>query len=182
MALESELEPEIAIRRARSGDERALSIVGQATFLETFAGILDGQDIVAHCLVAHASERYRVWLDDTKYALWIAEHAPAAAPVGYAVFSPPDLPVRDPSPFDVELKRIYVLSKFHGAGIGKRLLSAVRDHARQAGARRLLLGVYADNRNAIAFYQRSGFMSIGTRQFLVGTHTYSDTVMAHPLD
>ncbi|MFD1041416.1 hypothetical protein [Pseudoxanthomonas kaohsiungensis] len=50
---------EVSIRRASPGDEAALSLVGQATFLETFAGVLDGAAIVGHCAGAHGAARYR---------------------------------------------------------------------------------------------------------------------------
>jgi hypothetical protein len=45
---------EIGIRAAARGDEDALSAVGKASFLEAFAGILDGGDIIAHCERQHA--------------------------------------------------------------------------------------------------------------------------------
>ena len=47
------------LRQCASGDEAALALVGQATFLETFAGILGGEDIVAHCANAHTAHLYR---------------------------------------------------------------------------------------------------------------------------
>jgi len=43
------LNHEIALRRCVPGDEEALALVGAATFLETFAGLLAGPDILAHC-------------------------------------------------------------------------------------------------------------------------------------
>ena len=60
---------ETAIRRASSADDAALAVVGQATFLETFAGVLDGAAIVAHCREAHSAARYRQWLEQD-VALW----------------------------------------------------------------------------------------------------------------
>lgn len=40
--MEKSMQVDVSIRRARAGDEEALALVGQATFLETFAGVLDG--------------------------------------------------------------------------------------------------------------------------------------------
>lgn len=127
-------------RRCAPGDEAALALVGQATFLETFAGVLDGEDIVAHCAQAHAAGLYRTWLSDPGYALWLVEALPGNAPVGYMVVAPPQLPLPDTSG-DLELKRIYLLGRFHGGGIGKRLVSTAIAHCAAAGAGRLLLGV-----------------------------------------
>ena len=49
----------ITIRPCGKGDEQALALVGQATFLEAFAGILDGADVIAHCQRQHHVELYR---------------------------------------------------------------------------------------------------------------------------
>ena len=77
---------------------------------------------------------------------------------------------------DVELKRIYTLSRFHGSGLGAELLDAVVQRA--AGFARLLLGVYAQNHRALAFYHKHGFRTVGTRQFDVGGNLYDDEVLA----
>jgi ribosomal protein S18 acetylase RimI-like enzyme len=79
----------------------------------------------------------------------------------------------------VELKKIYVLSRFHGSGIALQLLNAAVKHA--AGLNRLLLGVKADNHRAIAFYHKQGFDEIGTRRFDVGGTLYDDIVLARDL-
>lgn len=168
--------PRIAIRRAQPGDEHGLALVGAATFLETFAGILDGAALVGHCGRAHAPEQYAAWLQDARCALWLAEAAPGDAPVGYAVVAPADLPSADTR--DLELKRIYLLGRYHGGGTGRRLLQACIAHATTAGAARLLLGVYAGNHAAQAFYRRQGFTHVADRTFHVGGKGYDDHVMA----
>ena len=168
--------PSTRIRPCTPGDEAALALVGQATFLDTFAGVLTGPDIVAHCARAHALEVYREWLADSRYALWLVEGQPGDAPVGYMVVSPPQLPVPD-TDGDLELKRIYLLGRFQGTGVGRRLLDLAVAQARIHGAERLLLGVYAHNDAAIGFYERSGFTKIGTRTFTVGSTVCDDYIM-----
>lgn len=175
MTIETHLRPCIA------GDEAALALVGQATFLETFAGILGGEDIVAHCARAHATGLYRAWIDDPGCASWLVEADPGHAPVGYMVVAPPQLPLPDTAS-DLELKRIYLLGRFQGGGLGKRLVSAAIAHAAASGARRLLLGVYAHNAAAIGFYRRLGFNKLGTRKFNVGGKDYDDSIMGLPLN
>ncbi|MFC0132620.1 GNAT family N-acetyltransferase [Massilia eurypsychrophila] len=168
---------EISIRRAREGDEEALALVGQATFLETFAGVLDGAAIVGHCQKAHSASQYCNWLADSEVAIWLAEIAPGNAPVGYLVIAPPDLPMVDIGQ-DLELKRIYLLSRYHGGGTGKQLLAQAIDHAQSQRAARLVLGVYSGNTAAIAFYRRQGFANLAERKFNVGGKDYDDHVMS----
>ncbi|MDR0182025.1 GNAT family N-acetyltransferase [Lysobacter arvi] len=168
---------EVVIRRAQSGDESALSLVGQATFLETFSGVLDGGAILEHCRKAHSPSYYVQWLDDSHSAVWLASAVPGEAPVGYVVVTKPDLPGADPAR-DLELKRIYLLGRYQGGGLGKRLLGHAVEHAKQVGAARLLLGVYAQNHSAIAFYTKQGFTHFADRQFVVGGTAYDDHVMS----
>lgn len=170
----------VAIRRADAGDAAALSLVGRATFLETFAGVLDGDGVLEHCEVPHSTATYARWLGDGESRLWLAEAA-LGAPVGYAVLSAPDLPAPDPGAGDVELKRIYLLSRFHGGGLGGRLLELAVDEARAMQRMRMLLGVYARNTRAISFYRGRGFAQVGVRRFRVGRREYDDAVMARPL-
>jgi len=171
-------EPRFEIRTCTTEDDAALSLLGQATFLEAFAGTLNGPDILAHCAGAHAASVYRAWLADERYRIWIALAQPGLAPVGFAVLAPSDLPVPDSAPDEVEVKRIYLLNRFQGSGLGRRLMTLAIDHARALGARRLLLGVYSENPAAIAFYRRLGFETIGHRPFTVGATVCDDYVMS----
>lgn len=166
------------LRQASVEDAAALSLVGAATFLEAFAGVLFGTDILAHCQVQHAAERYAAWLADARYRLCLAELL--GAPVGFVVLSPPDLPLPLLAD-DIELKRIYLLHRFQGTGLGRRLMEWSITEARNMGKRRLLLGVKADNRVAIHFYERHGFTRVGERKFLVGSMWCDDYLMARPL-
>lgn len=169
--------PAIFLRQAHPGDEAALSLVGQASFLEAFASVLDGNDIVQHCHNQHAAEKYHAWLTDGYSVTWLAETA-TKAPVGYLVLTRPDLPLPEIGPTDLEVKRVYLLHRFQGGGIGGRLMNAARAHAETTGCRRLLLGVYARNDAAIGFYRRLGYSDVGTRSFKVGSNLYHDLILA----
>ena len=41
----------------------------------------------------------------------------------------------------------------------------------------MLLGVYAENRDALAFYARCGFAQLGRRTFRVGRTDYQDVIL-----
>lgn len=170
---------EIVIRRCGPDDAAALSLVGQATFLDTFAGVLPGADILAHCRERHAERAYGGWLATPGWALWLAE-AEGGAPVGYVVLGPPDLPI-DTAAGDGEVKRIYVLRRFQRDGLGARLLEEVVRQARADRLSRLLLGVKADNLQAVTFYLKCGFAQAGSRKFQVGANWYDDLILARPL-
>ncbi|HEX4050939.1 MAG TPA: GNAT family N-acetyltransferase [Steroidobacteraceae bacterium] len=173
--------PACLIRTGSPGDEAALALLGQASFLEAFAGTLRGADILEHCAHKHAREVYRHWLADAHYDIWIAEARQGGAQVGYLVMCPPtpaELPLADLDERDAEIKRIYLLHRFQGLGLGAALLRSARERATQRAARRLVLGVYAGNAAAIAFYQAQGFCTVGRRSFRVGESDCEDLILA----
>ena len=166
----------LTLREATTSDADRLALVGRATFLESYAHVLTGDDILLHSRHQHTPELYTDWLASPDAACCLAE-TPTGAPVGYAVLCPPDLPVAL-EPGDLELKRIYMLHRFQGQGTGGALLRWAMAEASRRGAPRLLLGVYGQNHAAISFYRRHGLEVIGTRQFLVGTTLHDDLVLA----
>jgi ribosomal protein S18 acetylase RimI-like enzyme len=164
------------IRPAEAGDADALALVGAATFLDTYAGAIDGAGLIAHCAEHHSAAAYRRLLE-AGAKVWLVEMAPGGSPIGYALACAPELEQAQPG--DWELKRIYVLSRFHGTGISAALLNGVTTAAQ--GHRRLLLGVKNDNHRALRFYRKHGFAEAGTRTFQVGAQRYDDFVLARAL-
>ncbi|MEO0607090.1 MAG: GNAT family N-acetyltransferase [Pseudomonadota bacterium] len=168
----------IQIRPAIPGDEIALSVVGSATFLESYSETIPGADLISHCRDQHAPEIYKAYItsNDPKCGCWVAESTATKAPIGYAMTSAVEAPTQG-RPSDIELKRIYVFSKYHGTGTGRDLMTAALKHAREIGAERMLLGTYDQNHRAVAFYQRAGFEKVGERRFPVGNQIFNDIVM-----
>ena len=194
---EPTIEP-VRLRRAAVDDAPALALVGAATFLEAFTWMLPGTDIIAHCAKNHTAEAYRTSLAKPDTRITLAETVASGAPVGYAMLAAPDLPSFDLRPGDIELKRIYLLSRFRShrtapvlntAGepipdisAGQALMNAAIADAESMGCHRLLLGTNADNQRAISFYRRNNFADAGTRSFQVGSQCCCDLIMARPLD
>lgn len=169
------------LRRAGAEDAEALALVGAGTFLESFAAVLPGPDLLLHCQREHSAARYRELLASPTARAWLVELRPGGAPVGYTLLDRARLPLDDLGPTDFEIKRVYVFGQFQGGGLGRRLVERSREDALALGATRLLLGVYAKNDAAIGFYERVGFTTCGHRRFTVGTLTCDDLIMGMPL-
>ncbi len=105
------------------GDEQTLSLVGAATFLETYAHMIPGEDLVSHCASQHSPAAYAAWLRDPNATIWIAE-TEAKAPIGYLLLTKATLPLDAPQPEDLEVQRIYVLSRFQRTGMGYALMKS----------------------------------------------------------
>lgn len=168
------------IRQASLKDAEMLSHIGVATFVESYTNDIEGAAMMAHCTNEHSRAAYENYLRQEETACWIAVHSQTGAPVGYALNCKPDLPI-DLKPNDIELKRIYVLSKYHGSGTAQTLLTHATAYAKAKHSARLLLGTYEENHRAMAFYIKYGFKTIGTRQFNVGGKIYDDIILAKPL-
>lgn len=168
------------LRRAGPADAARLSLLGGATFLESFAHDHPGDAIVAHVDAYHSREFYGQLLAAPDTAAWILE-TELRAPVGYALLTSPGLNAPTDAG-DLELKRIYLLGRWQSGGWGARLLQAVEQEARARGAKQLLLCVYSANPAAQRFYARHGFSDTGHRQdFLVGDVSFEDFIWAKPL-
>ena len=166
----------LRVRAAVPSDAARLSLLGRATFLESYAHLLPIEDILAHAETQHGPDRYAAWLADPACHAWLAE-APGGAPVGYLIATPPDLPLHDLGPRDMEIRRIYVLHRYQGLGLGRWLMDEALSVAKVNGCRRVLLGVYSLNVRALTFYAQLGFTQAGTRQFRVGSHEYHDHIL-----
>lgn len=168
------------LRQCTPSDAAMLSLVAGASVLEAFAGILTGKDLLQHCQRNNSPEAFAKYLAQPTTRCVLAEAEPGDAPVGYIVCCEPDLPI-DVLPTDYELRRIYLLHRFQGLGIGRALMNAAVHTSKELGRNRLLLGVYGKNHDAIRFYEKAGFVHIGERFFTVGETTHHDAVMARTL-
>ena len=186
----------VTLRPATLADAPALALIGAATFLEAFTWMLPGQDILAHAAKNHNADAYRDYLARPDTRITLALTGPPVgfggepeAPVGYAMLTAPELPTMEILPTDIELKRIYLFSRFRSAPVagqpGIRAAQALMDasiaDARALGRTRLLLGTHASNLRAIGFYRRNGFVEAGKRTFQVGSQVCDDLIFGRPI-
>lgn len=167
-------------RAAKPGDEQALSLLGQATFLSTFAFDHPGGPLIQFLQDLHSVSFYAEKLANPDIDIIIGE-TPLGAPVAYAMLCPPEHPDLQQDG-DWELKRIYLLPGWQGGGNGAALMQKALDVAQKRQAARLLLAVYEVNERAIAFYERQGFTPIGETVFMVADVPFRDRVFARLLD
>jgi GNAT superfamily N-acetyltransferase len=97
-------------------------------------------------------------------------------PAGYCKLGPPSLPFEVTGPTQ-ELRQLYVLKPWHGAGIAAALMDWALDQARLRGAEQMFLSVFTDNHRARRFYARYGFEEVGTYHFMVGSHADDDIIL-----
>ncbi len=99
-------------------------------------------------------------------------------PVGYArLFEGTEVPGTLAGTRAIEIARIYAERNVIGKGIGRTLMQACIDLARQKGMEWIWLGVWEHNHRAIAFYEKMGFAIFDRHIFLLGQDVQYDWCM-----
>jgi ribosomal protein S18 acetylase RimI-like enzyme len=164
---------EFRYRDALAADAALMARLGPRTFTETFGHLYSPENLAAF-LTNHTEANWLEELEDPGLAVRIAEQDGAA--IGFAKVGPPSLPFEVEGP-TAELRQLYVLQPWHGAGVAQALMAWVLDEARRRGAAQLFLSVFIDNHRAQRFYARYGFEPVGRYAFMVGTHADEDIIM-----
>lgn len=179
----------ITVRLATPADAPGLSVLGAATFRETFADANTAEDMARYLADAFTPERQAAEIADPAAVVLLAEHeeaerAPGDTPtlVGYAHLAGGAPPAAVTGPAPLELKRLYVARAWHGRGVAQALMDAALAAARARGARALWLGVWERNPRAVAFYAKYGFRRVGAHTFVLGDDAQTDWLLARPLE
>jgi diamine N-acetyltransferase len=164
---------DITYRDATAEDAALMSRLGPETFTETFGHLYTPENLAAF-LRNHSVENWTTELTDPRFSVRIAEQDGEA--VGFAKVGPPSLPFEVTGP-TAELRQLYVLGPWQGAGVAQVLMDWVFEASRRRGAGQVYLSVFVDNIRAQRFYARYGFEAVGTYAFMVGTHEDEDIIM-----
>ena len=163
----------ITTRDATPADAATLATLGASSFTETFGHLYAPADL-ALFLEKHTPAAWSAELADPAFAVRVVERDGAL--IAYAKLGPPQLPFT-PTTGAIELRQLYVLAPWHGAGVAAAVMDWVVETARARHAGELYLSVFTDNHRARRFYARYGFEPVGTYAFMVGTHADEDIVM-----
>jgi HAD superfamily hydrolase (TIGR01490 family) len=133
-----------------------------------------------------SAERFAQYVTDPDRRVLLAEPAGGGESLGYTM-----LVLGEPADADAraavvarptaELSKCYVHPDRHGSGVATALMAASLDAAREAGVAGVWLGVNQLNARARRFYERSGFVIVGTKHFHVGSRIEDDYVLERPL-
>lgn len=174
----------VTVRQAGPADAAALARVAAETFALACPPGTDPASIDEFIAQHLSQERFGGYLADPERDIRLAFDDDEPAGYTMLVFGEPydadvaAVIVHRPT---VELSKVYVLGRHHGAGVAAALMAATLDAARARGAAGVWLGVNQHNARAARFYEKSGFAVVGTKTFLVGQELHDDFVMEQPL-
>lgn len=167
------------IRPATVADAEALATLARQTFYDTFASTNDAADMALYLAKAYGIDQQTREIEDRDITTLLVEQDGAL--IGYAQVRAGHVPDCVTAPAPVELWRFYIDSAWHGRGVARPLMDAVRTEAIRRGGRTLWLGVWEKNDRARAFYAKCGFRDAGSHIFLFGTDPQTDLVMVTAL-
>lgn len=169
----------LAYRDAVLGDAAALDALFRRQFVDSYSHRYGPADIAA--FFAHRTvQQWRETLSDPGYRVHVATAADRL--VGYVKLGPMSLPFDTGGRSALELHQLYVLSPWHGAGVGARLTRWAATQAQALGAQDLYLAVFPFQTQARRFYARMGFEELETFPFTLGAVVDDDLICRLPLD
>lgn len=165
----------ITTRRATATDTEALQRIGRQTFFETFAEANSEENMQTYLEQNFSTEKVSAELSNPDSAFYFAVLNNEV--IGYLKvnYGPAQTELHDAQALEIE--RIYVLKQYHGLKVGQELYEIAVQIARAADARYIWLGVWEENKRAIAFYEKNGFVIFGEHQFKLGDEIQTDYMM-----
>lgn len=163
----------VSTRAASPEDAELIDHIFRKSFCDTFAHLYRPEDLAAF-LARFTHDGWLSELSDSAFAFRIAEAD--GEPVGFAKLGPPELPVKANGP-SIELRQLYLLHEWRGAGAARALMDWALEEGRARGAREMYLTVWTENWRARRFYDRYGFEEAGPYRFMVGEQADEDIIM-----
>ncbi len=152
----------------------ALRTFSERLFIQTYAPLNTPENMKLYCAEAFSEENFAKEFHQENIRYWLAMYEDVLA--GYT-----KLILDSPSPggslSGVEMARFYIDTPFQGQGLARQLMHHCHKWMQQEGFQEVWLGVWPQNPRAVRFYQKEGFVKIGTADFMLGQDRQTDDLM-----
>jgi len=166
---------EILVKKAGLNDLNNLAVLKQQVWISTYAteGIIE--EFSKYVLSEYSVENIKKSITDkTKLTLIAVDNKSVIGCV--EILLTPTKPINTIEP-SIEISNFYILEKFQGGGIGKKLLTACLKEIKQLSFNKVWLTVYYKNQNAIEFYLKQHFSQIGETEFILENNKHKNYIM-----
>jgi len=160
-------------------DLRELQKISVETFTETFKDQNSLEHLNAYLERAYNLDQLEQELANRSSQFFFVYYTQEVA--GYLKVNTDEAQSEAMGADSLEVERIYVKKKFQKHGLGKQLLNKALEIALEQKKKKIWLGVWEENVNAIAFYQKKGFVQSGTHSFYMGDDEQVDLIMSQTL-
>ncbi|WP_047986387.1 GNAT family N-acetyltransferase [Ornithinibacillus californiensis] len=165
----------VEIRKCKLDDLHILREISIKTFKDTFKDQNSPDNMRAYLENAFNVKQLETELSNTSSEFYFIYSSDELA--GYLKINMSDAQSEDMGEEALEIERIYIRKQFQKHGFGKYLLNKAIEIAIKHGKKEVWLGVWEKNQNAIAFYEKIGFVQTGSHSFYMGTEEQVDLIM-----
>jgi diamine N-acetyltransferase len=166
---------EIVINKIGIEQIDQLQQISRQTFSETFAESNSAENMAKYIEEAYSYEKLSAELNDPNSIFYFAMIGQDV--IGYLKLNmgASQTEVKDNDALEIE--RIYVLREFHGKRVGQFLFDKAIQIAKEQNAEFVWLGVWEENKKAIQFYTKNGFVEFDQHVFVLGDEAQTDIMM-----
>lgn len=163
------------IRRAETSDSETMAEIHRRSWLAAYSELIP-MEAIAKVNAGRSSLWERLLHESPPRASYYLAELDGM-PTGMIVFGNP----REESPeHTAEIHSLYLLPEYQHRGIGSALIGFAVNELRRQGYSSVYLWVLAENRNAIACYEKNGFHPDGSREAVIGK-TVAERRYSRPL-
>lgn len=163
------------VRKSGLKEIPLLIALGRETFIEAFAAGNTEENLNAY-LESHFNEgKLREELsnpDSLFFIAWDGSH-----PIGYLKVNSGSAQTELKSSDSLEIERIYVKNAYQGKRVGQLLYEKAIAEAISQKRSYVWLGVWEENKKAIGFYEKNGFVAFDKHIFRMGEDEQTDIMM-----
>jgi ribosomal protein S18 acetylase RimI-like enzyme len=166
---------EIVIGKIGIEQINQLQQIGRQTFSETFVESNTAENMAKYLEEAYSHEKLIAELNDPNSIFYFAMMGQDV--IGYLKLNmgASQTEVKDNDALEIE--RIYVLKEFHGKKVGQLLFDKAIEIAKERHVAYVWLGVWEENKKAIQFYTKNGFVEFDQHVFVLGEEAQTDIMM-----
>lgn len=165
----------ITIEQINNSHIEALQQIGRQTFSETFAESNSADNMAKYLAEAYAYEKLNEELNNPNSFFYFAILDEKI--IGYLKLNMGGSQTELKDNDALEIERIYVLKDFHGKKVGQLLFDKALTIAKELQVAYVWLGVWEENKRALRFYTKNGFVEFDQHVFVLGDEAQTDIMM-----
>lgn len=166
---------EIKIEQINHSHIAALQQIGRQTFSETFAESNTAENMAKYLGEAYSFEKLSAELNNPNSLFYFAILDEKV--IGYLKLNMSGSQTELKDNDALEIERIYVLKDYHGKKVGQLLFDKAIAIANQQHLAYVWLGVWEENKRALQFYTKNGFVEFDQHVFVLGDEAQTDIMM-----
>lgn len=165
----------LGIKQVTRNDIDQLQKIGRQTFSETFSSVNTEENMTKYLDEYFSVEKLTAEFNNKSSEFYFATIGKNV--IGYLKlnFGQAQTELQDENALEIE--RIYVIKEFHGKNVGQLLYDKALQIAKQKNVDYVWLGVWEENRRAINFYTKNGFVEFDKHIFKLGNEVQTDKMM-----